>query len=133
MGQGFVPDRVEAGARVLRVMDMPTQYEVRSGEANAGMSCEAYDSNYARHAGPVSSAYTFMIRCRGDLGGSVPRGKRLKDAAEHCRVHDNPVKNIELVVAVGKAAARLLRPDVGSITDWYGYIIPEAEVADETV
>ncbi len=132
-GWQFVPDKMDPNAETLVVSMFPSPYEARTGIARSGMTVEAYHDKYEKYAGPVHISYSHVIRCRGQKGTALPRGKALKEGASFCRQYDEIPEDINLVVYNGLQVGKLLRPDIGvtKIQKWRGFIYPDKEMEKE--
>lgn len=131
-GWGWVPDKIVEGSEVLVVSIFPTTYETRTGIPRAGSVIENHEGKYERYAGPVERSYAHLVRCRGQKGTALPKGRALKDGVAYCRQYDNIPDSTKLIVLNGIDVGKQLRPDVGvtQVIKWRGFVYPE--VTDET-
>jgi hypothetical protein len=131
-GYGFVPDLINEDAEVIVFSMFPTTYESRVGQIRTGMVIDQYHGSYEKYAGPIQKSYSHVIRCRGQKGTPLPRGKALKDGAEFCRQYDVIPEATKLVVLNGLQAGKTVRPDMGvtRIQRWRGFIYPPKEETD---
>ncbi len=126
-GKGFVADVIDPEADVLVISQFPTTYEARTGVPRSGSVISQHSNLYERFAGPVKKSYAHVIRCRGQRGTPLPRGKALKEGAAYCRQFDIIPENTKLIVYNGIDVGKTLRPDMGvtQIQRWRGFIYPE--------
>lgn len=125
-GYGWVADKINEDAEVLVVSQFPTTYESRSGQNRTGSVIEKYEQAYEKYAGPIHKSYAHVVRCRGQRGTALPRGRALKNGAAYCRQYDVIPEATKLVVFNGIDVGKQFRPDVGvtQIQKWRGFIYP---------
>jgi hypothetical protein len=128
----FVPDKIDPEAETLVVSMFPSTYEARTGVARSGMVISEYENKYERYAGPIHKSYSHVVRCRGQRGTALPKGKVLKDGAAFCRKYDEIPEATTLIVYNGVQVGKLLRPDMGvtKIQKWRGFIYPDKETEE---
>jgi len=136
-GTGWVADRLDEDAEVLVISLFPSTYESRTGVPRAGIVIEKYEQTYEKYAGPIRKSYTHLVRCRGQKGTALPRGKALKDGAAFCRQYDKIPEATKLVVYNGVDVGKIMRSDMGvtQVQKWRGFIYPpkSTEKENETV
>jgi len=132
-GQGWVPDHINENAAVLVISMWPSTYEYRTGIPQAGSVTEAYRDSYEKYAGPIPKSYTHVIRCRGQKGTPLPKGKALKEGAAFCRQYDKIPAATELLVYNGVDVGKIMRPDIGvtKILKWRGFTYPPRPTEEE--
>lgn len=125
-GEGFVPDHISHNAPVLTIAMWPSTFEYRTGQPQSGSVTEGYRDKYEKYAGPMPKSYAHVIRCRGQKGTPLPKGKTLKDGAAFCRQYDVIPEAAELIVYNGIQVGKIMRPDIGvtKVLKWRGFTYP---------
>lgn len=128
-GQGFVPDALTPGAPVFVLGQNPGKHEEQKGQPFVGRTGEEMMETYFPLAGlqrgeNVSIGNT--LKCRWQASDELPPAKVLREAVVHCtREHLRIPPETKLVVAQGAVAWDALGGgDLGSITDWRGFLHP---------
>jgi DNA polymerase len=127
-GVGFVPDEIVDDARVAVYLQNPGAQEEREGKPAVGATGEMLNDTLLPRAGLTRGKDTSVcniIRCRWEGTNKLPPAHILSEAVKHCRQYDTSVDGGGLRVAAGSLAWSTLAPNVGSITDWRGFLAPD--------
>lgn len=114
-GDGFVPDRTRNKAEVTICFPTPSDEEVKRGGSGYGGDYNTVVDRYLPILGLATTDINIrhVLRCRprkrrrNGTWYSFPlpeewlRSRNVRDAVEHCRVHDQEQSNVRLVIAMG--------------------------------
>ena len=128
----FIADAIPPSTRVLVVWDLPSAATVRDGCGKSGqekmvrVNAMKYTQIPAYEVG-----FAHLMRCRQWIppkgkspakpSQKPPKGKMLKQAIQHCRIHDVLQPEIEALVALGPLAWKVISDNIGSRSKWRGY------------
>lgn len=130
-GDGYVPDEITPGARVLVLLQNPGAEEEKKGKPAIGATGDLLNETLLPQAGLTRGrdvSVANALRCRytnpatGVRDNGLPSGKILDQAIAHCRQYDR-FSGHDLIVAAGGAAWKAMG-QTGTISDWRGFLGP---------
>lgn len=150
-GKGWVPDRLVKGCRVALVAQNPGAdeekgqriigyagprqpvYEACEPQPLVGQTGWDVEHTFLPRTGLTRDQVSMMnvLKCRllvnGRRTNDLPSGKTLDEAVNHCMTnHFVLPSHVRLVVAMGALAVRALSGKAYPVSEWRGFILPEA-------
>lgn len=128
----FFRDSIPPKSKLLVVWDIPSAQTAKHGVGQSGQEkmVRVNAQKYAKLEWD-EVAFAHLLRCRywsaargktpAKPTAQPPKGKVLKQAIQHCRIHDRDPDHIQVHVALGALGWKVLTDNIGPRSKWLGY------------